>query len=548
MADKELAKLIHDVAARGPHLVVPLDCCHSGSGTRNFAEGVRRLETDTRPRPLNSYFCTLEQIEELGVATRNVADRPSGWNMASKRGRHVLLAACRDDEEAKEYQGDGSHRGAFSYFLGTSLRTIGGETSYRSLFDRASALVRGQVTRQTPQLEATEPGDLDQPFLGGAIRPSPRHAVARLLDRRWNVDVGRINGIPEPTAEDTTVFALFHFGAKDEDLTDPAKAIGRAKAIRVESASSLIELEGIADPQDGPFKAVILHQPTGKLKVAFEGDGTGVDLVRSALKTAGPGGEPSLFVRPTEGREAADYRVIARDGRYLIVRPGDDRPLVDPVRSFSQDSARRVIERLEHIERWKATAELQSPNTSIAERDIEVKVIYKGEELKGREQRLAYDGEDPPRVTIKLKNNSRRPFFAGLLDLPNTFGIFSLQPDRSCQKLAPGEETAAHDGESMPASVPDQYWALGIGEITDIIKIIVSTKEFDVRRLMQEDLDVPDPERERRATRGMEEGSGQLRGGGRRISAPLSGSWRGSRPATRAAGRRRGSTTGGPCR
>ncbi|MGZ3318556.1 MAG: caspase family protein, partial [Isosphaeraceae bacterium] len=34
LADKEIAKLIGDVAAKGPHVAVILDCCHSGSGTR----------------------------------------------------------------------------------------------------------------------------------------------------------------------------------------------------------------------------------------------------------------------------------------------------------------------------------------------------------------------------------------------------------------------------------------------------------------------------------------------------------------------------------
>jgi Caspase domain len=35
LADKELAQLVHEVAAGRAHAVVILDCCHSGSGTRN---------------------------------------------------------------------------------------------------------------------------------------------------------------------------------------------------------------------------------------------------------------------------------------------------------------------------------------------------------------------------------------------------------------------------------------------------------------------------------------------------------------------------------
>ena len=40
LADKELAQLIAEVAVSGAHVVVILDCCHSGSGTR-CRRGVR---------------------------------------------------------------------------------------------------------------------------------------------------------------------------------------------------------------------------------------------------------------------------------------------------------------------------------------------------------------------------------------------------------------------------------------------------------------------------------------------------------------------------
>ena len=38
LADKELSVLLDDVAARGPHVLVVLDCCHSGGGTRDPGE------------------------------------------------------------------------------------------------------------------------------------------------------------------------------------------------------------------------------------------------------------------------------------------------------------------------------------------------------------------------------------------------------------------------------------------------------------------------------------------------------------------------------
>lgn len=120
LADKEIAKLIADVAAKGPHVAVILDCCHSGSGTREIETVVRRAPTDFRRRPIESFLVSAAEAEAAS-ASRSVTAKGSS-RYTPPEGRHVLFAACRDEEEAKEYVGDGDHRGAFSFFLGESLK------------------------------------------------------------------------------------------------------------------------------------------------------------------------------------------------------------------------------------------------------------------------------------------------------------------------------------------------------------------------------------------------------------------------------------------
>ncbi|HEU0300837.1 MAG TPA: caspase family protein, partial [Longimicrobium sp.] len=358
LADKELAGLIAEVAAGGAHVAVLLDCCHSGSGTRapGLAEtAVRRAETDRRQRPLDSFIVAPQDLPAT-PATRDLSARPSGWDMA---GRHVLMAACRDDEEAKECLGGDAVRGAFSYFLGETLRTVGGGITYRDLFTRVAALVRTQVQRQSPQLEATVADDLRQPFLGGVIVPSPRYFVVSHAGGRWVMDAGRMHGIPEAGQDDPVVVALFDYQSPDEDLTRPDRAIGKAAVTEVLAASSVVRLvEGTPDPAAGPLKAVLLLLPSPRLRVRLEGDAGGLDLVRQPLSA-------SLFVREAATDEGADYRLLATSGQYLIARPDDDRPLVEQLDGYTPDSASAAVARLEHIGRWKTTAELDNPATSI---------------------------------------------------------------------------------------------------------------------------------------------------------------------------------------
>jgi hypothetical protein len=491
LADKELAKLITEVATGGAHVVVLLDCCHSGSGTRapQFAEtAVRRAPTDLRQRPLGSFIFSPDELPTAG-ASRDLKARPSGWDTA---GRHVLLAACRDDEEAKEYHGGGATRGAFSYFLGETLRTIGGDITYRDLFARAAALVRGQVQRQSPQLEATASDDLERPFLGGAILSAPRYFVVSVQGGRWTLHAGKVHGIPASTPDAAAELALFAYGAADEDLKDPQKALAVAKVSKVLAASSMIEvIEGAVDPAAGPLKAVITHLPTTRLRVKLEGDSRGVEPARRALAS-------SLFVREPADGETADFRLIAQSEQYLIAKFDDDRPLVGQIDGYGDEQIRRAVERLEHIERWKTTAELSNPGTSIKEDELQVEILQDGKPLTGPEIRLEYirsDGEEwvNPEVTIRLRNTGKRTLYIGLLDLPQTFGIYNILRHVGCQKLDKDQETFANDGDPIPVTVPDEFWERGVTEIKDIVKVIVSTNSFDARRLAQEDLDLPRP-------------------------------------------------------
>jgi hypothetical protein len=488
LADKELARLIAEVATGGAHVVVVLDCCHSGSGTRtcDLAQtAVRRIEADLRKRPLDSYVAGAAAVGAVG-GTRGGHSRSAGWIGA---GRHVLLAACRDDEEAKEFAGGGTTRGAFSYFLGETLRTAGPSLTYRDLFTRASSLVRGQVQRQSPQLEATVAEDLSRPFLGGTLRPAPSYFVASVRGGGWTVDAGRVHGIPAP-GEDAAEFGLFDFRAPDEELAHPGRAVGTARVTQVSAAASEVAIAaGTVDPTGAPFKAVLTHLPIPRLRVRLEGDARGTDPVRSAL--AG-----SRFVREAVGGEAADYRLLARDECYLIAKPDDDRPVVGQIAGYTGPSARAVTERLEHLQRWKTTAELDNPGTSIGPAELEIEVLRDGAPLAGPEIRLEYsrrvDGTwVNPEITLRLRNTGRRTLFVGLLDLPQTFGIFTMLADVGCQKLEPGQETYANRGEPIPVTIPDQFWARGGAEFKDIIKVIVGTSEFDARRLAQDDLDLP---------------------------------------------------------
>jgi hypothetical protein len=508
LADKELAKLIDEVAAGGAHVLVILDCCHSGSGTRDVnlqSTAVRRVATDLRERPLETFLVGVDEANRL-PGTRGVAETPTNWLV----GRHILLAACRDNEEASEYNGDGQPRGAFSYFLNQVLHSTTGPLTYRDLFARTDALLRSAIKSQSPLIEATSTTDLNALFLDGAIQPSDPYFTVASRDGRWILQAGAAQGLPMVEVAETVELALFPFDAPADHLSDLTKAVGRARVVEVLPMSSLIELSGVTNlTEAATFKAVIVRLPLPALAVWVEGDDAqGVAWAWEAISHAGANGAASLYVRAAKAGELPDFRLLAQGGQYLITSPGNDRPLVGQIDGYSEANALKAVQRLEHMARWMLAARLTNPDSTIRPGEIEMAILQGDQELVGPEIRLEYRYEGgkwvPPQFKVRLTNKGDRRLFVALLDLTETYKISAGLQDGGSVRLEPGETAWAYRGRPIPAIVPDELWKQGTIEYRDILKLIVCTDEFDARLMEQPALDLPrkPPSRTRSARNG----------------------------------------------
>ncbi|MHC0068440.1 caspase family protein [Nostoc sp. UIC 10890] len=500
LADKELAKLIAEVAEKEPHITIIMDCCHSGSGTKDPMQEAkeRRFPADKRERPLDSFIFKLEDLEKLtDSGDRDPEKHPTGWKIP--KGRHVLLAACRDYETAKEYPG--KFRGYFSYYLLDTLTKTNGKLTYRDLFARTNAIVRSEGREQSPQLEVNDPQDGDKFFLDGAIAPVASYFIVN-HDKTsgWVIEGGAVHGVQPPKNGETTLLALFKFDANNDDLRDPSKSVGTAKVTQVLPTKSRIDIEEVENlATDTTFKAVVTNLPLPPLGISFEGDEAGINLAREQLNKAGLNGRPSAYVRESEKIGNADLRLLCHNNQYIIARPTDEHPLVAQIDGYNPDNAEKAIKRLEHIARWKTIAQLaNTAATQIKAGDVKMELIFKDEDLSQSQQmRLQYKYQDgkwqPPEFKLKLTNTTKKPFYCALVNLSNSFSISAPFFESGSIRLQPGESAYALDGEELILEVPDEYWELGITEYKDIIKLIVSNDEFDARLLNQDQLDAPRP-------------------------------------------------------
>ena len=518
LADKEIACLLQRVARRGPRLLVVLDACHSGSGTRGFEEssGTRHTPADQRhTRQLTDYLFSPEESQQL-KEPETKAITGSGWNIP--RARHVLLSACRSNELANECHENGQARGVFSLHLLNTLQSMGSSLTVRGLFQQASARVRGRHKNQTPQLEATTSHDLDLPVLGsGAILPQPPFFTLQYDEGRWWIDGGAVHGVvPNST------LAVYPLDSLKMEAVEPEQALTTASVVDVKPQRSAVELK--ADVQqptnDQVWKAVVTGQPLPPYGVVLEGDdAAAIAALREALETEGQGDTPGSFVKEVAAGTEADWRVLVKNGEYLITPVAELHPLVLQRKTDETDSALNVVEDLKHMARWTTVLKIETPGSSSLPSDavtLEVRICDSPapEQLFAPLQtavlELSYRQENDqwlePRFELLLRNNSERRLFCTLLDLPEDYSISAPFFDGHGKGiwLDPGESRAAFSNQPIPATIPDELIAQGETEYQDILKLIVCTSEFNATLLEQVALGTPltlPP-----ATRGIDDG------------------------------------------
>ena len=521
LADKELRYLLAQVAKKNPRIIVILDCCHSSSGTRNIAQGVRLAPEDRRDRALSSFiFAKDATFNNLLFTSEKVEKKKTGLDLP--KGRHILLAACRDYQYAREYQGDDSEtRGAFSYFLLKSLEQTNGGLSYLDLARNIEALIKGNVRDQVPQLEATNSEDLKELFLGDAIPERPFYFTlsynTQSNNKVWEIDGGVIQGIPKSSSDDKTLLAMFPVGSKPDDLKQLSKALGEAKVTEVLTQKSKVEItQGLENLHpDRSYWAVVTSLPLEPLKVYIEGKESGIESAQKALNKANFG-QKSLYIKQLENSTDADLNLLVRDGQYEIIQ--DERPLVAPI-----NNATEAIEAIEAIARWRNILNLKSPQRSqIKSKDVEMEVKLIGYEgtdgeittpensdilTTASELRLEYKYEDgewkPPVIQVKLLNYSNQKLYANVIDLAEDYSVavpFFDERSSVVLPVATAEGAGIFEGfDDIILSIPDEFLAQGITEYKDIFKLIVSTTDFNASLLEQEGLEPP-----HRNTRGME--------------------------------------------
>ena len=188
---------------------------------------------------------------------------------------------------------------------------------------------------------------------------------------------------------------------------------------------------------------------------------------------------------------------------FRITWPAAERPLVADITDPGPAGAAQAVARLEHIATWYRLHELQNPATRLGRDAVAMEVfeVSAEEEMPGRafppgrEIRVEYtrvgDRWRQPMLKVRLTNRSTGRLYCALLDLTEDYGVEHGLIGHGGEWLEPGQTAWANDGNPIYPTVPRALWQQGITEFTDLLKLIVSTSEFDPALLAQPALDLP---------------------------------------------------------
>jgi hypothetical protein len=483
LADKELNELIASVAVAGAHVMVVLDCCHSGSGTRDGLGlsdvHVRQVPPVSRPRLLDSYLPGVRAVVE-GIAVQPLA-------------RHVALSACEADQFAREMVIGGVYRGVFSAMLQQALQTLGPGATYRDVLAAASVGVRDRVGDQYPVLYAPDADDLDRPVLGGAVRHRRPGIALEHLHGSWWIDAGMVHGVQPSVISgadgngETTVLAVRRPCPAD-DPEAAGRPIGRVLVTEVGLTRSQVKPIGGWQPEPGVrYDAVVVDVPLPPVNVELRGLPEGVRLIRDNLAGC-------AHVTEAQGQQLVGVHFIAaaEAGGLSVARPDGTR-ITGPFAATAEGAA-ALAAQLEHLARWHLTRSLDNPLSRLAGQ-VTIDIVLAGKQEQPRRQgwtparpgrdgdiRLSYrrtaTGWEPPYVFVYIHNRSDRSLYCALLDLTDGFRCHArLFPG---DRIPPGGWAVAYEGRPVDVSIPRNRLEAGKTDVRDWFKLIAAEDRFEV--------------------------------------------------------------------
>jgi hypothetical protein len=149
----DMLRSILDQLPKGVKMEIILDCCHSGTGTRDIGPGSFEgfgstcFANNRYVRPPVDIECRMQGDEDKMKPVKAFrTDREIILN-------HILWAGCKDNQTSADAEIEGRYNGAFSYYFCKNIRESKGIITRVELHTRIKNSLSYNRYSQIPQLE-----------------------------------------------------------------------------------------------------------------------------------------------------------------------------------------------------------------------------------------------------------------------------------------------------------------------------------------------------------------------------------------------------------
>lgn len=432
LRDDKLDTLLNAICQKiGPdgHLMVTLDVCHAGTGTRAYSTHYRGTD-----KP--AYTSRLEKTKQRPTDKRYTLN-------GDAKNSFAIFAAAPHEQNFTCKPNDDREYGSLSYALARALATTSPGETCQDLFDRVrvemSILARGQH----PQSE----GDGGRVLLGAGFEKIPEFAPFRINSRSETITTVKVDGGLLANVDSGSVYVFFPVG------NSSARQVVRGVAETCDGLSCTVHLDSAVSADSlKTWRAELVERNFGRMKMAIQLLDIPAGPIRRVL-------EDSLRNRPQYQlvEAQADLILLQEKDSIKIVAPWGYHLAAYPIRKFSIHPVLLSLNRYLGGQ-YLRKVQLDDPS-GLIQAGLEVLIVdtkevtlpggrtqVKPEAVKDTlRERRAEDGSPVLRVgeyfTIEIENKGNKPFY---------FHLLEYLPDGKINCLLPFPGKVAADYQLRP--------------------------------------------------------------------------------------------------
>lgn len=472
ITDDELGQALTSIRTKlGPegHVVVVLDACHSGTGTRGTAQARGTTEIMASKEFLNAHRGKIVSQEDNSLNNKSRGVQPE-----SQTAPMISFFGSAQNQLNYEMTDDaGTPYGSLSYAFTSALLKSGSSSSYRSLFDRIRREMSQIAPLQQPQIE----GDLDIDVFNGKLLGKVNYyrALKIFSDTEFSMNGGTLHGI-----NTGAVVGLFPPDTRDFENTKPLATGTVSKAY---PTTSNISLEMPLDKEQLESAWIsVLENSFGELKVSV-----GIIADQPEWKAQI---EPWLYAKPyivkedqhaklwflKETKSSGDWLILKTSDGYRLdsVKLSADQPIL---KATANKFLRKIRSYLQGM--FIKKMDMEASDIKVSFKMVKVDDIEAGMTLDNIPviQNDAGGVKKIPvgtQIQILVHNEGIKPAFFTLLD---------LQPDNMINSLLPDDHTTAEELRILPGQkiLLSNRWVIGEPLGQEMFKLISSSKPIDLK-------------------------------------------------------------------